>query len=219
QRRFRTQPAHPDLFPCPAQSECRLPLSDRRRFHEGGRNRAGNGGPAGGIPGGSSRRVRHGGIPRAEALGGRLFFTREGGRDRREEQNDRRVLRQSLRKRGGISMKPIHTDRTPAAIGPYAQAMRVGNFLFTSGQIPLKPTGELVTGDIVEQTHQVFANLRAILQAAGTDLNRVVKTTVYLADMNDFSKVNEVYATYFPEHRPARSCVEVSRLPKDVGIE
>ncbi|MBO2532631.1 endoribonuclease L-PSP [Planifilum fulgidum] len=116
-------------------------------------------------------------------------------------------------------MKPIHTDRAPAAIGPYAQAMRVGNFLFTSGQIPLKPTGELVTGDIVEQTHQVFANLRAILQAAGTDLNRVVKTTVYLADMNDFSKVNEVYATYFPEHRPARSCVEVSRLPKDVGIE
>ncbi|MEW9032435.1 MAG: RidA family protein [Planifilum fimeticola] len=116
-------------------------------------------------------------------------------------------------------MKPIRTDQAPAAIGPYAQAMQVGNFVFTSGQIPLKPTGELVTGDIVEQTRQVFANLRAVLQAAGTDLDRVVKTTVYLADMNDFSKVNEVYATYFPEHRPARSCVEVSRLPKDVGIE
>jgi len=116
-------------------------------------------------------------------------------------------------------MKPIHTDQAPAAIGPYAQAIRVGNFLYTSGQIPLKPTGELVTGDIAEQTHQVFSNLRAILRAAGTDLNRVVKTTVYLADMNDFSKMNEVYATYFSEHRPARSCVEVSRLPKDVKVE
>lgn len=116
-------------------------------------------------------------------------------------------------------MKPIHTEQAPAAIGPYSQAIRVGNFLYTSGQIPLKPTGELVTGDIAEQTHQVFSNLRAILQAAGTDLNRVVKTTVFLADMNDFSKMNEVYATYFSEHRPARSCVEVSRLPKDVKIE
>lgn len=116
-------------------------------------------------------------------------------------------------------MKPIQTDQAPAAIGPYSQAIQVGNYLFTSGQIPLKPTGELVTGDIVEQTHQVFSNLRAVLQAAGTDLNRVIKTTVFLADMNDFAKVNEVYATYFPEHRPARSCVEVARLPKDVGIE
>src|SRR5690606_27893277 len=122
------------------QSEGRFPRSERRRFHEGGRNRAGDGGPAGGIPGGSGRRVRHGGLPRPGAGGGRLFFIGEGGRDRREEQDDRRVLRQSLRKRGGISMKAIHTDRAPAAIGPYAQAMRVGNFLFTSGQIPLKPT-------------------------------------------------------------------------------
>ena len=117
-------------------------------------------------------------------------------------------------------MKPIQTDQAPAAIGPYSQAIQVGNYLFTSGQIPLKPTGELVTGDIVEQTHQVFSNLRAVLQAAGTDLNRVIKTTVYLADMNDFATMNSVYSQYFDEATaPARACVQVSRLPKDVLVE
>ncbi len=116
-------------------------------------------------------------------------------------------------------MKVIRTSRAPEAIGPYSQGIITGNLLFTSGQIPLTPEGELIDGSIEEQTKQVLENIRAVLQEAGSDLHQVVKTTVYLADMNDFPQMNEVYATYFSEHQPARSCVEVARLPKDVRVE
>ncbi|UFJ40535.1 RidA family protein [Brevibacillus humidisoli] len=113
----------------------------------------------------------------------------------------------------------VATDKAPEAIGPYSQAVQVGPFLFTSGQIPLKPDGTLVTGDVAEQTHQVFANLKAILDEAGVSFADVVKATVFIKDMNDFSSLNEVYAHYFGDHRPARSTVEVARLPKDVRVE
>ncbi|MFM1655444.1 RidA family protein [Brevibacillus sp. B_LB10_24] len=113
----------------------------------------------------------------------------------------------------------VSTEKAPAAIGPYSQAAKIGNFLFTSGQIPLKPDGSLVEGGIVEQTHQVFSNLRAVLEAEGADFTNVVKATVFIKDMNDFASLNEVYASYFGDHRPARTTVEVSRLPKDVGVE
>lgn len=116
-------------------------------------------------------------------------------------------------------MRVIQTPEAPEAIGPYAQAIRSGNYLFTSGQIPLTPEGQLIDRSIEEQTKQVLQNVRAVLQAAGSDLDRVIKTTVYLADMNDFSQMNDVYATFFEPHRPARSCVEVARLPKDVRVE
>ena len=113
----------------------------------------------------------------------------------------------------------ISTTKAPAAIGPYSQAIKVGNLLFTSGQIPLTAEGELVTGDIATQTHQVFANLKEVLAAAGATLNDVVKATVFVKNIEDFGTINEVYAQYFTDHRPARSLVEVARLPKDVGIE
>ena len=115
----------------------------------------------------------------------------------------------------------IQTDRAPEAIGPYSQAMRLGNLLFTAGQIPLDPeTMDVVGGDDVSaQTEQVLENLKAILESAGTDLTRVLKTTVFLADMSHFGRMNEVYARYFSDHRPARSAVEVARLPKDVLVE
>ncbi|TCP52706.1 endoribonuclease L-PSP [Tumebacillus sp. BK434] len=113
----------------------------------------------------------------------------------------------------------ISTENAPAAIGPYSQAMKVGNMLFTSGQIPLTPAGDLVTGPIKEQTHQVFQNLKGVLEAAGASFTDVVKATVFIADMNQFGEINEVYAEYFGDHRPARSTVEVARLPKDVGVE
>lgn len=116
-------------------------------------------------------------------------------------------------------MKAVQTDKAPQAIGPYSQAIRTGDLVFTSGQIPLTADGELVHGGIEEQTHQVLRNLREVLKAAGTDLNRVVKTTIFLADMSDFQTVNEIYASYFTGHHPARSCVEAARLPKDVRIE
>ncbi len=116
-------------------------------------------------------------------------------------------------------LQVIHTDRAPAAIGPYAQAIKVGNTVYTSGQIPLSAEGELVTGDAAEQTHQVFENLRAVLAAAGTSLNRVVKTTVFVSDLNDFGVVNDVYAEAFGLHQPARSTVQVARLPRDVKVE
>jgi 2-iminobutanoate/2-iminopropanoate deaminase len=117
------------------------------------------------------------------------------------------------------NMSFVSTDKAPAAIGPYSQAVQTGPFLFTSGQIPLKPDGTLVEGDIVEQTHQVFANLQAILAEAGASFSQVVKATVFLKDMNDFARFNEVYAHYFGDHKPARSTVEVARLPKDVRVE
>lgn len=118
-----------------------------------------------------------------------------------------------------MALKIVSTPEAPAAIGPYAQAVRTGNLLFTSGQIPLTPAGELVKGGIQEQTHQVLTNLRAVLAAEGSTFQNVVKATVFLKDMNQFAEFNSVYASYFGEHTPARSTVEVARLPKDVFVE
>lgn len=118
------------------------------------------------------------------------------------------------------SIERIETDRAPAAIGPYSQAVRAGGFLFCSGQIALDPeTGAVVGADAAGQARQVLANLAAVLAAAGSGLDRVVKTTVFLASMEDFQDVNAVYAEAFGDHRPARAAVEVSRLPKDVLVE
>lgn len=114
---------------------------------------------------------------------------------------------------------PIATDQAPAAIGPYAQAVKVGNLLFTSGQIPLGLNGEVVAGGVEEQTHQVFANLKAVLAEAGAELHDVVKATVFIKDMGQFAAINSIYAEYFGDHKPARSTVEVARLPKDVLVE
>jgi len=116
-------------------------------------------------------------------------------------------------------MKAVFTTEAPAAIGPYSQGIVVNNLFFSSGQIPLTAQGQLVDGDVQEQTHQVFRNLKAVLHAAGASLETVVKATVFIKDMNDFAAVNEVYGEYFAVHKPARSCVEVARLPKDVLIE
>ena len=116
--------------------------------------------------------------------------------------------------------EPVTTSAAPAAIGPYSQAIRAGEFLFVSGQIPLNPsTGELVGGSIADQTHRVFANLGAILAASGASFDHVVKTTVYLADMSEFAAMNEVYASYFPAPAPARATVQAARLPRDVRVE
>ncbi|WP_019395125.1 RidA family protein [Priestia filamentosa] len=116
-------------------------------------------------------------------------------------------------------MRYIQTDQAPQAIGPYSQGIIVNNMLYSSGQIPLRADGTLVEGSIEEQTEQVFANLQAILEEAGASFDTVVKTMVFLDDINDFQAVNEVYGRYFAEHKPARSCVEVANLPKGVGIE
>ena len=116
-------------------------------------------------------------------------------------------------------MKIINTTQAPAAIGPYSQGITVNNLFYSSGQIPLTAEGELVQGDVKEQTHQVFKNLQALLEEAGASLESVVKTTVFIKNMNDFAAVNEVYGGYFSTHKPARSCVEVARLPKDVLVE
>lgn len=118
-----------------------------------------------------------------------------------------------------MSTKSIHTDGAPQAIGPYSQGMVGGQFLFTSGQIPLAADGTLVQGDIAAQTEQVFRNLRAILSAAGARLEDVVKATVFLKDMNDFVGMNKVYESAFGAHKPARSTVEVARLPRDARVE
>ena len=117
-------------------------------------------------------------------------------------------------------MKKIHTDKAPAAIGPYVQGKIVGNLLFASGQVPLSPeTGQVIGTTIEEQTQQVLKNISAILTEAGTDFDHVVKTTCFLSDIDDFVPFNEVYATAFKSDFPARSAVEVARLPKDVNIE
>lgn len=116
-------------------------------------------------------------------------------------------------------MKSVHTDLAPAAIGPYSQGILVNNLFYSSGQIPLKADGTMVTGDVKEQTRQVFQNLEAVLTAAGASFETVVKATVFIANMDDFAAVNEVYGEYFSTHKPARSCVEVSRLPKDALVE
>ena len=116
-------------------------------------------------------------------------------------------------------MKVVSTDKAPAAIGPYSQAQIVGNLVFTSGQIAIIPeTGELAQG-LEDQAHQVFKNLTGLLKAAGSDMSKVVKTTVFLKHMDDFGAVNAIYAQYFTEPYPTRSCVEVARLPKDVLLE
>lgn len=114
----------------------------------------------------------------------------------------------------------IYTNLAPNAIGPYSQAIKVGDMLFISGQIPVVPeTSEIVSGGVTEQTHQVLRNLNSVLKAAGYAFNDVVKTTIFIKDMNDFGTINEVYGQYFSEHKPARATVEVSRLPKDVKVE
>ena len=114
----------------------------------------------------------------------------------------------------------VKTEGAPAAIGPYSQAVRAGGFIFASGQIPLDPkTGEFVAGGVAEQTEQVMRNLTAVLEAAESGLNRIVKTTVFLADMNDFAAMNEVYGRYFTENPPARATVEAARLPRDARVE
>ncbi|WP_116002895.1 RidA family protein [Consotaella salsifontis] len=116
-------------------------------------------------------------------------------------------------------MNIIASSQAPKAIGPYSQAVAVGDWLFTSGQIPLDLEGNIVGSDIEAQARQVFANLKAVLAEAGTSLDRVVKATVFLADLKDFEGLNKVYAAEFGSHAPARSCFEVSRLPRDVKVE
>ena len=114
----------------------------------------------------------------------------------------------------------IHTDNAPKAIGPYSQAIRVGDFVFCAGQAGLDPaTGNLVSGGIEAETRRTLQNLAAVLEAAGTSFSRVVKTTVFLLDMNEFQKMNAVYAEFFPTNPPARSTVQVARLPKDARVE
>ncbi len=116
-------------------------------------------------------------------------------------------------------MKEIKTNKAPAAIGPYSQAIISGNMLFTSGQIPVNPeTGEIPEG-VEAQAHQVLTNLKNLLEAAGSSINNVVKTSVFIKNMEDFATINEIYAKYFTSPYPARSCVEVAKLPKDVLIE
>jgi 2-iminobutanoate/2-iminopropanoate deaminase len=115
---------------------------------------------------------------------------------------------------------PVHSDHAPKAIGPYSQAVRAGQFLFLSGQTPIDPaTGNLVEGDIAAQTRRVFTNLGEVLKAAGLSFAHVVKTSVFLADMNDFAAMNDVYGSYFTAPYPARTTVQAARLPKDCRVE
>ncbi|WP_455714949.1 RidA family protein [Anaerosporobacter sp.] len=114
----------------------------------------------------------------------------------------------------------ISTDKAPQAIGPYSQAVEVNGMIYTSGMIPINPAdGSLVTGPVEEQAEQALKNLKALIEESGSSMDKVVKTTVFIKDMNDFAKINEVYARYFTDSYPSRSCVEVARLPKDVLIE
>ena len=117
-------------------------------------------------------------------------------------------------------LQTVHTDHAPAAIGPYSQAVVSDGWVFCSGQIPLDPTtGELRKGDVAQQTELVLSNLKAVLEAAGASMQTVVKTTVFLSDMNSFSAMNEVYARHFGDHRPARAAVQAAALPKSVDVE
>lgn len=118
-----------------------------------------------------------------------------------------------------MSRSTVATERAPAAIGPYSQAVKVGNLLFSSGQIPLRPDGTLVEGDIEVQTEQVMHNIQAVVEAAGSSLAQVIKCTCFLKDIGDYPKMNEVYGRFFQSDPPARSAVEVARLPKDVRVE
>ena len=114
----------------------------------------------------------------------------------------------------------VSTENAPGAIGPYSQAIKANGMVFCSGQIPIDPaTGQFVSEDVADQTEQVFKNLEAVLKAAGTDLGKVVKTTVFLADMNDFTEMNEVYSQFFSENKPARATVQAARLPRDAKVE
>lgn len=116
-------------------------------------------------------------------------------------------------------MKPIHSKKAPEAIGPYSQGIVTGNLFFSSGQIPLTPEGDFIEGGIKEQTHQVFQNLKAVLAEAGASLETVVKATIFIQNMDEFPVINEIYGSYFSSHQPARSCVEVAKLPKGALIE
>jgi 2-iminobutanoate/2-iminopropanoate deaminase len=116
-------------------------------------------------------------------------------------------------------MQRVETKNAPAAIGPYSQAVKVGDLVYTSGQIPLTPEGELIEGDIHDQTRQILTNLQAVLEASGSGLDQVIKTTIYLTDMDNFVAVNTVYAEFFAGSYPARSTVAVKALPKGVDIE
>ncbi|MBN8194343.1 RidA family protein [Bacillus sp. NTK074B] len=116
-------------------------------------------------------------------------------------------------------MRVVSTKEAPAAIGPYSQGIVVNNLFYSSGQIPLTAEGTMIEGDVAVQTHQVFRNLQAVLSEAGASLETVVKATVFIKDMNDFGTINDVYGEYFNTHKPARSCVEVARLPKDAQVE
>ena len=119
-----------------------------------------------------------------------------------------------------MSKEILSTKNAPAAIGPYSQAVKIGNLLFSSGQIPLDPnTGELINSDVQAATVRVLENIKGILEAAGTNFENVIKTVVFLKDMEDFGVVNEIYAKYFTEKQPARSCVQVAKLPKDALVE
>lgn len=116
-------------------------------------------------------------------------------------------------------MEYVKTEQAPQAIGPYSQAVKVNGMVFTSGNIPLNAAGDLVEGGIEEQTAQVLKNLKNVLEEAGSSMQQVVKTTVFIQDMNEFTAINGIYEEHFGDHKPARSCVEVARLPKDVRVE
>jgi 2-iminobutanoate/2-iminopropanoate deaminase len=119
-----------------------------------------------------------------------------------------------------LDKEVVSTSKAPAALGPYSQAVRWGDLIFVSGQIPIDPaTSQVVGDDVAAQTERVMKNLAAILEAAGASLRQVLKTTVYLRDLNDFAKMNEVYARFFSEQPPARATVQVARLPRDVSVE
>lgn len=118
-----------------------------------------------------------------------------------------------------MEKKQIHTQQAPAAIGPYSQGIDLGSLVFTSGQIPVCPADGTISDDILQQTHQCLQNVKAVLEAVGSSLDRVVKTTVFIADMDQFAAINGVYEQYFTQPYPARSCVQAAKLPKGVGIE
>ena len=116
-------------------------------------------------------------------------------------------------------MKVVNTSKAPEALGPYSHATVINGLVFTSGQIPLNLDGEIVSDDVKAQTKQVLENVKVVLNEAGSNIDSVIKATICIADMNEFQNINEVYGEYFAEHQPARSCVEVARLPKDVKVE
>ncbi|CAO3684304.1 unnamed protein product [Rhizopus stolonifer] len=119
-----------------------------------------------------------------------------------------------------MSLTRVNADNAPAALGPYSHAVKANGFVYTSGQIPIDPaTNDLIQGGIKEQTEQVLKNLEVVLKASGSSLDKVIKTTVFLKDMNDFVPMNDVYGSFFSTHKPARSAVQVARLPKDVAVE